>query len=249
MKHYDNEETEKVKNNSKIVDSFNNAINGIVESINTERNMFFHVFAAAVVLISAFFLDFSRVELIVIGLTVVFVLVAELVNTAIEVLTDLVTDGKYHELAKKAKDISAGAVLLAAVASLFVAYLLIYPKVKIFLASGEITIRGMENKEHLAIISIAITLISVLLIKGKFYKPNTSHLFGGTISGHAALAFNLATIGTIMAKDFMIIVILYTLALIVAESRYEAKIHTIKELVLGAILGSLIALALFYRFI
>lgn len=68
------EEAEKVKNSSKIVDSFNNAINGIV-SINTERNMFFHVFAAAVVLISAFFLDFSRVELIVIGLTVVFVLV------------------------------------------------------------------------------------------------------------------------------------------------------------------------------
>lgn len=249
MKHYDNKETEKVKNNSKIVDSFNNAINGIVESVNTERNMLFHMAVAVVVFLSAFILDFTRLELIVIGLTVVFVLMAELFNTAIEVLTDLTTEGKYHELAKKTKDISAGAVLLSAVASLFVAYLLIYPKVKAFIITREFNIRGMENQEHLAIISVITVVLLVILLKGIFYKKDTTHLFGGSVSGHAAIGFNLATIGSILSNSYVTIIVCYLLAALVAESRYEAKIHTIPEIIWGAILGTGVSLLLFWNFI
>lgn len=194
MKSYDDEESRKVKNNSKIVDSFNNAINGIIESISTERNMLFHMLMAFFVIILAMILDFTRLELIVIGLTIVFVLVAELFNTAIEVLTDLASDNKYHELAKKTKDIAAGAVLLSAIASVFVGYLLIYPKIKEMIERGSFQFKAMENVEHMIIISIVVTLIAVLLLKGIFHKKNTSYLFGGSVSGHAALAFNLSTI-------------------------------------------------------
>lgn len=249
MKSYDDEESRKVKNNSKIVDSFNNAINGIIESISTERNMFFHMFMAFFVIILAMILDFTRLELIVIGLTIVFVLVAELFNTAIEVLTDLASDNKYHELAKKTKDIAAGAVLLSAIASVFVGYLLIYPKIKEMIEKGSFQFKAMENVEHMIIISIVVTLIAVLLLKGIFYKKNTSYLFGGSVSGHAALAFNLSTIATILADNISLIIIVNMLAVIVAESRYEAKIHSLKEVILGAILGISLALLLFMKFI
>lgn len=249
MKHYDDDESKKVKNNNKIVDSFNNAINGIVESVNTERNMAFHIFAAIVVMVACFFLDFNRVELILIGLTVVFVLVTELINTSIEVLTDLVTDGKYHDLAKKVKDIAAGAVLLSSIVSVFVAYLLIYPKISNIVRGEFILVRITKNVEHLAVLSVMIVLLVTVLLKGIFFKKDTTPLFGGSISGHSALAFNLATIGSVVTKNFILIIIFYLLAIIVAESRYESKIHSLKEVVLGALLGVVVALALFYGYI
>lgn len=245
MKPYDNEESKKIKNNSKLVDSFNNAINGIIQSISSERNMIIHIILAIAVLAVSFFLNFTRIELIVVATTIVLVLCAELFNTAIETLTDLVTDNKYHTMAKRVKDISAGAVLLTAINAIIVGYLLIYPKVKLILGGNTVIERVIKNKEHLAVLSIALVLILVLMLKGIFYKKNTTHLFGGSISGHSALGFNLATIGAIISKDFVVSLLLFGLAGLVAESRYESGVHTRKEVIFGAFLGLLVAAALF----
>lgn len=248
MKNYDDHESNKIKNNGSIIESFNNAINGIVESVNTERNMKVHIVSAILVMAVSFILDFTRVELIIIAITMILVLVSELINTSIETLTDLASGGKYHELAKKTKDISAGAVMLMAVNSIFVGYLLLYPKIKTIFVTKSVISKVMDSSEHLAILSLALVLLLTLLIKGLFYKKNTTHLQGGTVSGHTALAFNLATIGTILSKNITIGVILFLLAFIVGESRYEAKIHTIKEIAGGAIMGAAVALILFINF-
>lgn len=248
MKNYDDHESNKIKNNGSIIESFNNAINGIVESVNTERNMRVHIVSAILVMAVSFILDFTRVELIIIAITMILVLVSELINTSIETLTDLASGGKYHELAKKTKDISAGAVMLMAVNSIFVGYLLLYPKIKTIFVTKSVISKVMDSSEHLAILSLALVLLLTLLIKGLFYKKNTTHLQGGTVSGHTALAFNLATIGTILSKNITIGVILFLLAFIVGESRYEAKIHTIKEIAGGAIMGAAVALILFINF-
>lgn len=249
MKPYDNEESKKIKNNSKLVDSFNNAINGIVQSISSERNMIIHIILAIGILIGSFFLNFTRVELIIVAITIVLVLCAELFNTAIETLTDLVTDNKYHFLAKTVKDISAGAVFLTAINSVIVGYLLIYPKIKVILLGNTVIEKVIKNKEHLAVLSIALILILVLLLKGIFYKKNTTHLFGGSVSGHSALAFNIATIGATISKDIVVSLLLFALAVLVAESRYESGIHTKKEVIIGALLGVLVAAALFSGYI
>jgi diacylglycerol kinase (ATP) len=66
-------------------------------------------------------------EAAVIGLTIALVLAMELINTAIESVVDLLVKQSYHELAKIAKDCAAGAVLVAALASVFVAGLLLLP--------------------------------------------------------------------------------------------------------------------------
>ncbi|WP_282925994.1 diacylglycerol kinase [Helcococcus kunzii] len=248
MKNYDNHETNKIKNNDSIIASFNNAINGIVESVNTERNMKVHIISAILVMAVSFILDFTRVELIIIAITMMLVIVAELINTSIETLTDLASGGKYNELAKKTKDISAGAVMLMAINSVFVGYLLLYPKIKKIFLTKSVFSKVMHSSEHLAVISIGLVLLLTLLIKGIFYKKHTTHLQGGTVSGHTSIAFNLASIGTILSKNITIGVILFFLAFLVAESRYEAKIHTIKEIVGGAIMGVVIALILFIKF-
>lgn len=249
MKPYDNEESKKIKNNSKLVDSFNNAINGIIQSISSERNMIIHIILAIAVLAVSFFLNFTRIELIIVATTIVLVLCAELFNTAIETLTDLVTDNKYHTMAKRVKDISAGAVLLTAINAIIVGYLLIYPKVKLILAGNTVIERVIKNKEHLAVLSIALILILVLLLKGIFYKKNTTHLFGGSVSGHSALGFNIATIGAIISKDFVVTLLLFALAILVAESRYESGIHTKREVIIGSALGVLVAVILFSSYL
>lgn len=246
MKSYDDDKSAKIKNNNNIANSFDNAINGIVESVNSERNMLFHIITAILVLGVSFFLDFTRVELIIVGITAVFVIVAELFNTSIEVLTDLATEGKYHPLAKKVKDIAAGAVLMASISAVFVGYLLIYPKVKQSFNSSAVIIRIMKNKEHLALLSVGTVLLSTLLLKGLFFKKDTTHLFGGSVSGHTSLAFNLATIGALLSGSGVVSAILFLLAAIVAESRVESKIHTLKEVIFGAILGIVIALLFFF---
>lgn len=249
MKPYDNEESKKIKNNSKLVDSFNNAINGIIQSISSERNMIIHIILAIAVLAVSFFLNFTRIELIIVATTIVLVLCAELFNTAIETLTDLVTDNKYHTMAKRVKDISAGAVFLTAINAIIVGYLLIYPKVKLILAGNTVIERVIKNKEHLAVLSIALILILVLLLKGIFYKKDTTHLFGGSVSGHSALGFNIATIGAIISKDFVVTLLLFALAILVAESRYESGIHTKREVIIGAALGVLVAVILFSSYL
>lgn len=249
MKSYDDKKSNKIKNNDDIVASFNNAINGIIESINTERNLKVHIIIGILVLALSFILNFTRVELILISITIVLVIVAELINTAIETLTDLACDGKYNELAKKTKDISAGAVLVMALNSVFVGYLIIYPKIK-SLAKGSLRPDKLRiNEEHLLLISLGLVILITLLLKGLFYKKNTTHLKGGIVSGHTSLSFNLATIGAIISKDILVSMILFILAIVVGQSRYEARIHTIREIIYGAILGTVIALLLFINFI
>ena len=94
--------------------SFRYAGNGIKYCVKNERNMRIHLVTAVYVLIFAQFYHFSQVQFTVLLLTIGMVLFAEAVNTAIEVLVNLETQG-YDCLARIAKDVAAGAVLICAV--------------------------------------------------------------------------------------------------------------------------------------
>lgn len=249
MKNYDNEETNKIKNNSSIYASFDNAIEGIVESINTERNMKIHLVSALLILLISFFLDFSRLELIIVFITIALVIAFELINTAIETLTDMVVEGKYSKLAKKVKDISAGTVLIMAINSVVVAYLIIYPKIKNIFVSKSIYEKVMINYEHLAVLSLTGVIVTTILLKGIFYKKNTTFLVGGIVSGHSAIAFNMATIFSIIVGNLYLNILFFVLAIAMAISRVKYKFHTKKEVILGSLLGISIALLFFIKYI
>lgn len=107
--------------------SFRNAFSGLYRLARTERHFQIHLFAAVCAVILAVLLGFSRIEWAILVVTISLVLVAEGMNSAIERTLDANTPG-FHPLAKAAKDIGAGAVLIAAIASVVVALLLYVPK-------------------------------------------------------------------------------------------------------------------------
>jgi diacylglycerol kinase len=103
--------------------SFRYAIAGIIKLIRQEPNMRIHAVVSVVVVIAGFVRDLSRWEWLGIVFAISLVWITEAVNTAIEMLCDIVCNNEYHPGVKIIKDISAGAVLLAAIASVVIALL------------------------------------------------------------------------------------------------------------------------------
>ncbi len=110
-------------------ESFRDAWAGLVFCIRSQRNMQIHLAGAAVVLIAVFWLGLSRLETAVVVFAVSFVLVAEMFNTAVEKAVDLYTTA-YHPMARLAKHIAAGAVLLAALNAVAAGLLVILPHIQ-----------------------------------------------------------------------------------------------------------------------
>jgi diacylglycerol kinase len=94
--------------------SFQHAVRGVQAAMRSEVHLRFHAGATVLVVGLGFYLDLNHVEWALVALAIAGVWSAELLNTAIEALTDLVSPA-YHPLAGKAKDVAAGAVLLAAI--------------------------------------------------------------------------------------------------------------------------------------
>ncbi len=111
----------------KLLDSFNYAKEGIIYTLMTQPNMRAHFTMAVVVLLLGLFLRISRLEFLVLIFTISLVVISEMINTAIEAIVDLITD-QYHELAKIAKNVAAGAVLIASLNAIFVGYIIFFDK-------------------------------------------------------------------------------------------------------------------------
>ena len=111
-------------NPGKFIKSVPHAFRGITSLIKNDNNFRIHLLAVIVVIISGFLIGFSEGEWLAVILTMGGVLALEAVNTAIETIIDLVSP-EYHILAKKAKDVAAGAVLLFVFAALGVAGVII----------------------------------------------------------------------------------------------------------------------------
>lgn len=116
----------------KQIRSFGYAWKGIRSCVGKEQNLSFHLIAATIVIIAGFALGITRTEWIVIILCIGIVIAAELFNTAIERLVDLVSPQR-HPLAGQAKDIAAGAVLVCAVAAAIIGLIIFVPYLTLFL--------------------------------------------------------------------------------------------------------------------
>ncbi len=139
-----------------LLQSFDHAFQGLVYSVRHQRNMRIHFAVAVVVLVASVFLDVSRLELVVVFVTIAFVLMAELINTAVEAVVDIITD-EFDPRAKAAKDVAAGAVLVAAINSLVVAYLVLADRLAHVSLELLTTIR--RSPAHLTIVALAVVAI------------------------------------------------------------------------------------------
>jgi diacylglycerol kinase (ATP) len=111
----------------RVLRSFGFAAEGLLVMLRTQPNFVVHLTLAVVALALGILLKLSPLELAMVVLTIVLVLVLECVNTALESLSDLVSPG-FHPLIKRAKDVSAAAVLTGALGSVVIAVLLFVPR-------------------------------------------------------------------------------------------------------------------------
>ena len=119
--------------------SFQYAWAGIQYAFQTQRNFRIHIIFGVMAIALGVFLQLTRVEIAIVGLTIGAVLTMELLNTAIESVVDLTVKQTYHELAKIAKDCAAGAVLISALVAVLVAgSLLLPPLVTLLVATFQI---------------------------------------------------------------------------------------------------------------
>lgn len=113
--------------------SIGHAVDGIVDLVKRENNAKIHVISTLLVILVGLRLEFLAIEWLWISLAVAGVWVAELINSALEKLVDLVSPEE-HPLAKKVKDYAAGAVLVMAIWAVFVFCLISLPHIWIWLA-------------------------------------------------------------------------------------------------------------------
>lgn len=229
--------------NRNLLDSFNNAVNGIMYTVRHERNIKIHIAAAAVVLVLSLVYRLTKTEFLILCLTIGFVLVCELFNTAVEIIVDIIVD-VYHPKAKVIKDIAAGAVLLSAFVSVIVGYFIFFERMSLMLKNGILMVK--ETPINITVIALLITMLTVLAMKAGSKKGTPFH--GGMPSGHAALAFCIATAIALWTEQIEITILAGILALLVIQSRLEGKIHSKMELLAGAVTGFLITLLMFQLF-
>jgi len=224
----------------KITESFNHAIEGIIYTVRTQRNMKIHLVVAILVLFLSLFFNLSKIEMVILLITITSVIVLELINTAIEATIDVLAN-YYHPLAKIAKNVSAGAVLVAASNAIVVGYLLFFDKLKPI--TNNVLFRIKQSDTTVVFICLILVVIVTIIVKA-LYGEGTP-LRGGMPSGHSALAFGTATAISFLTADMLVITLCFFLAFMVAQSRVESKIHTLYEVFVGTVLGILITVLIF----
>lgn len=223
--------------------SANFAIEGILHAAKTQRHVRYHYFTAAAVLLLSYILGVSRIEFLIIALSVIAVLLAEMFNTAIEAIVNILSP-EHSEKARVAKDIAAGAVLVTAFGVAVIGYIILFPYLYDCFQKGlHIT---KHSKEEIALIAFIIIVILVVITKTYFGKGLP--LRGGMPSGHAALAFAAWVATTYITENFIASLLSFVIAVIIAQSRVLTKSHTVWEVILGSLMGASVTFLLFRLF-
>ncbi len=230
-----------------LIDSFNFAIEGLIHVLRTHRNMRIHFAIAIGVMVGAVWAGVNRFELIALLLSIAFVLVAEMINSAIEQAIDVSTTS-FDPLAKLAKDIAAGAVLIASVNAIAVGYLVFSHAIG--QSAGSVLERLRDLPTEVTLIALVLTVLIVIATKA--FVGRGTPLRGGLPSGHSAIAFAgwVAVTYILSPKEhrFLVSSIMFIMALLVAQTRIEAGVHSTLEVVYGGLLGALVTLAVFQLF-
>jgi diacylglycerol kinase (ATP) len=170
-----------------------------------------------------------------------------MINTALEGAIDVATTA-FDPMAKLAKDIAAGAVLIATVNAVIVGYLVFSGQVAD--RTSRLLDRLSNAPAKLTLVALVITIIIVIATKAATQRGTP--LRGGLPSGHAAVAFAGWMAATLVLDDsshrFLISSLTFIMAMLVAQTRIEAGFHSALEVLYGGLLGALVTLVLFQVF-
>ncbi|MDD5135724.1 MAG: diacylglycerol kinase [Candidatus Omnitrophica bacterium] len=227
----------------RFVESFNAAVEGFIYVLKTERNMRVHFLAAFFFILLGIYLNFSYMETLALCITVMLVLGSEMINTAIELIVDMIKVD-FHPIARIVKDVSAGVVLLTSVNAVVVGYMLFSRKLPFNVAEATANIRS--SPWHVTFIALIIVFGATII--GKILFGRGTPLRGGMPSGHSAIAFAIWTVIMFLTNNSIVIVLTFLMAFLIARHRIKDSIHTVWEVVVGAVMGVLLTTFVFQVF-
>jgi len=226
--------------------SFRYATEGVLHCFRTQRHMQLHFLMLALVLISGLMLSLEARDLLLLLFAATLVIATEMINSAIESVVDLVTVG-YNPVAKIAKDVSAGAVLVASVNAVVVGVVVFAgtPPLKPAYAGGTPV---TSSPDLTVVLAVGVLVLTTLVIMTKLLtgRSNRELLRGGVISGHAAIGFFLAMTIVFTSGDRIVGLLALALAALVAQSRIDAGIHSVQQVVLGAVLAVFLTASVYW---
>ena len=202
-----------------------------------------HFLAALFLLLLGIYLNFTYLEIVALCVTITLVLVSEMVNTAVELIVDMIKSD-FHPIARVIKDISAGVVLLASINGIIVGYILFSRKIPFNVTDAMETIRN--SPWHITFIALILVFGSTII--GKMLSRKGTPLRGGMPSGHAAIAFSIWTIIVFLTNNSIVIVLAFLMAFLIARHRVKDSIHTIWEVAAGGVMGVLFTTLVFQIF-
>ena len=222
---------------------FRIALGGLVHAFRTQRHMRIHLYVTLLTIVGALFLHLRVREILLLLFVINLVLVTEMFNSVIESMVDFISP-QFHPNAKIVKDLSAGAVLISTIMALI---------------AGVLIMLGDESRERLPLsvvqqikgvpvvqrIVLGLFILFILVVIAKGLGKRGKVFQGGLVSGHAAIGFFLAGTLYFISGQILIFGIGAFLAILIAQSRYEARFHSVLELIFGAAIGSLLSLFLF----
>jgi diacylglycerol kinase (ATP) len=224
-------------------DSASCAIEGILQAARSQKHLRYHFIAAFLVLVAVFILGVSRTDFLIVALAVVLVLLAEMLNTAVENVVDMLSPG-HSEKARIAKDTAAGAVFITAFGAAVMGIIVLYPYLQNAFTSGLSVAK--HSAQDVIILALVLVLIAVVLMKARFGRGHP--LSGGMPSGHSALAFSAWVCVSYITDNFFASALTFILAFSVAKSRVSKGVHRPVEAAAGAVIGAAITFIIFKLF-
>lgn len=227
----------------RLIGSFKHATEGIMDAFRSQKHMRVHFFIIILVAILTRLYRLEVTEVAILILCIALVIITELFNTALEGTINLLIQ-TYHPVAKFAKDVAAGAVLVASVNAAVIGFCIFLNPPNLRKAFGwEGSPPAGEGTIHVA--AIGLVLVMVLIVISKVWHRPGSVLRGGPLSGHTALASALSAciffIASTANHPYTVHLTLFSLVLVglVAHSRVQGGLHTLKGVIYGALLGVL----------
>jgi len=224
--------------------SLNCAVEGILLAARSQRNMRAHLLAGVLVVLAGWLGGVSTEDLGLLILAIGLVLSAEVMNSAVEAVVDLLSP-EFAERARHAKDMAAGAVLTASFGAAFLGLLVFYPLARRLIAGG--LDRVSASPLPLALAVLGLTLVATVFLKARAGVGTPLH--GGMPSGHSAVAFAVWGLLSLLTRNPLVVVLVLVLALMVSHSRTLMGIHSLLEVLLGAVLGASVSLVAYRVFL
>ena len=231
-----NEKKDERLYNRDFLQACSNAVNGIVYSATTQTNIRKQLIIGFVTMVLSLFYNFTTSEFLCLTMSIFFVIFAELVNTAIETVVDLLVD-VYHPKAK---------IVLAAINAIVVLYFLFFKEAKLVDMSNSLLNHISSTNSHIAFVGIIITGIVIIGVKayteGKKFKTGETSRF--IPSGQAAIAFAILSSIWLNTKNLFVFALALILSIMLLGNRMKDR-RTFAEVLFGASMGVLIIIAIY----